>query len=191
MAFAGSDAHAAARGAWQPLSVEWAYFHGLKRDGGVPHAGATMVGMLESLRLDGQPKEAAWPYIAQLFTDIAAWVPPHADTIFRRDNTPQSATIETILACIDADHPVVFTTSISQGFFRPGSGGIIDAAEPLEPKRVHALIAVGYGHRHKNDRFVLARNSWGEAWGTEGYGWIATNYLRPRLLRAATMAGEL
>lgn len=189
MAFAASDAHAAARGAWQPLSVEWAYYHALQRDGGKPHAGATMDGMLGAIRLDGQPEEAAWPYIPAFFTDIAAWVPPKASPIFRRDSTPQTATVEAMLACLDADTPVLFTMSISKSFRRPGSGGVIDAVEPLEPNRIHALVAVGHGHRQKQ-KFILARNSWGDAWGAMGYAWIATPYIKARLLRVATMAAE-
>jgi len=72
MAFAASDAHAGVRAGWQPLSIEWAYYHALKRDGGAPHDGATMESMLAVLRFDGQPDEAVWPYIAELFTDIGA-----------------------------------------------------------------------------------------------------------------------
>ncbi len=53
MAFAASDAHAGVRPGWQPLSVEWVYYHAIKRDGGIPHDGATMEGMLAALRLDG------------------------------------------------------------------------------------------------------------------------------------------
>ena len=188
MAFAASDAHAAARGAWQPLSVEWAYYHALQRDGGVPHAGLTMGGMLDELRLDGQPEEAAWPYLAELFTDISAWVPPRASPVYRRNSTSRPATVEAMFESLDADHPVLFTMSISKSFRRPGTGGVIESTEPLEPNRVHALIAVGHGHRQE-DKFVLVRNSWGDAWGSGGYAWIAIPYLTPRLLRTATMAG--
>ena len=190
MAFAASDAHAGARSGWQQLSAEWAYYHALKRDGAAPHDGATMGGMLEALRLDGQPEETAWPYITKMFTDLKAWIPPKADPVFRRASTPRTATVEAIIDRLDADDPVLFTMSVSTSFFKPGPGGVIDATEPLEPKRVHALIAVRHGHRQQ-ETFVLVRNSWGEAWGIEGYGWLATSYLKPRLLRAATMAGEL
>jgi hypothetical protein len=62
MAFAASDAHAAARPGWAPLSVEWAYYHAVQRDGGLPHQGATMPAMLTSIREDGQSHEADWPY---------------------------------------------------------------------------------------------------------------------------------
>jgi hypothetical protein len=190
MAFAASDAHAGARAGWEPLSAEWDYYHALKRDGGKPHDGATMGGMLEALRSNGQPEEEEWPYIAELFTNMRVWVPPKANRVFRRKSTPRTATVEAIVERLNADDPVLFTMTISASFFKPDAGGVIAAAEPVEPKRVHALIAVGHGHSQRST-FVLVRNSWGEAWGVEGYGWIATSYLRPRLLCAATMAGEL
>jgi hypothetical protein len=117
MAFAASDAHAGVRAGWRALSVEWAYYCALKRDRGVPHDGATMGGMLAALRLDGQPDEEAWPYIAELFTDVTAWVPPKANPVFRRESTPLAATIETLITRIDADEPVLFTMSVSPAFF--------------------------------------------------------------------------
>jgi len=190
MAFAASDAHSGVRVGWRPLSVEWAYYHALKRDGGVPHHGTTMEGTLASLRLDGQPEEEAWPYIAELFTDATAWVPPKANPVFRRDSTTLAATIDTIITRIDTDEPVLFTMSISTAFFRPHSDGVIASTEPVQPKRVHALVAVGHGHRG-GDRFVLVRNSWGGAWGLNGHAWVETSYLKLRLLRAAIMTGDL
>lgn len=190
MAFAASDAHAGARSGWDPLSVEWAYYHALKREGGVPHRGVLMGTMLDTLRSDGQPAEKKWPYIDQLFTDLTGWQPPAADPIFKRDSTQLNAVVADIIDELDADRPVLFTMSVSRSFFTPDSDGVVAAVEPLEPKRVHALVAVGHGRR-RADRFILIRNSWGVSWGMAGHAWMDVNYLDPRLKRAAIMTGEL
>ena len=58
LAFAASDAHAALRSPWRPLSVEFAFYHAQRRAGRTPHVGATLPAMLEALREDGQPIEA-------------------------------------------------------------------------------------------------------------------------------------
>jgi hypothetical protein len=191
MAFAGSDAHAGARPGWEPLSVEWAYYHALQREGQQPHVGVHLSTMLETLRGDGQPIETAWPYIASFFTDFSTYAPPSCgDPIYRRDSAPNLATVDGIVGKIDQDKPVLFTMSISRSFFFAASDGVVSVNEPLEPKRVHALVAVGHGRR-SSDRFILVRNSWGEAWAMAGHAWLNAEYLKPRLLVAATMTGEL
>jgi len=73
LAFAASDAHAARRAGWEPLSTEWAYYHALKRDGGRPDEGATLGGMLATIKSDGQPIEAEWPYIKAPIADLTSW----------------------------------------------------------------------------------------------------------------------
>jgi papain like protease len=191
MAFAGGDAHAGARTGWEPLSVEWAYYHALQREGQQPHKGVHLSTMLETLRGDGQPIETAWPYIASLFTDFSTYAPPSCgDSIYRRDSAPNLATVEGIVGQIDQDKPVLFTMSISRSFFSAASDGVVSVIEPLEQKRVHAFVAVGHGRRN-SDRFILVRNSWGEAWAMAGHAWLNFEYLKPRLLVAATMTGEL
>jgi len=190
MAFAASDAHAGVRPGWAPLSVEWAYFHALQRDGARPHEGLSLSTMLATLREDGQPVEAVWPYTATLFTDNPGYAPPTTDApLYRRSSAPMPATVDDIIGSLDRDRPVLFTLSISRSFYSPAADGVISAHEPLEPARVHALIAVGHGLRGA-DHFVLIRNSWGNGWGLNGHGWLDATYLRPRLLVAATLAGE-
>lgn len=189
MAFAASDAHAGARLGWEPLSVEWVYYHALKRDGALPHVGVRLSTMLATLRDDGQPAEPVWPYIANLFTDLTAYAPPSTtEPCYRRDSEPTAATVEGIIGALNQDRPVLFTMSLSRGFFHVGSDGIVSSQEPLEPNRVHALVAVGHGMRGA-ERFVLVRNSWGEGWGLQGHAWLAIDYFKPRLLAAATMTG--
>lgn len=168
------------------MSTEWAYYHALRRDGTKPHVGTTMTSMLAVLENDGQPVEAAWPYIPHLFASSASWAPPSATPLFKRNHAVQSATVSTLVQCLNQDQPVLFTMSISKSFFRPDAHGVVSAAEPLAPKRVHALVAVGHGNREQNF-YILVRNSWGVHWGLNGYAWVDTSYLAPRLLRAATL----
>jgi hypothetical protein len=107
MAFAGSDAHAGVRPGWQELSVEWAYYHALQRDGAQPHQGVSLGTMLATLRGNGQPVETTWPYIADLFTDLAAYAPPPvADPVFRRDSALVRATVDHMISELEQDRLV-------------------------------------------------------------------------------------
>lgn len=194
LAFAASDAHAAARGLpFNPLSAEWAYYHAVRRDGGKPDGGATLGGMLDGIRLDGQPVEAAWPYTNGPNPDPAAWAPPPGVTaLFRRESATQSAcSVEDVVAPLGAGSPVLLVMTISDGFYLPGPDGIVAAAEPPDPERVHAVLAVGHGTLGGSAEAVLIRNSWGPEWGENGHAWLHEAYLAPRLLRSAVMTKEL
>src|SRR3979490_2506130 len=98
LAFAASAAHAAGRAGWAPLSAEWGYYYALKRDGGHRDNGATLGGMLEAIKLDGQPVEAEWPYIKAPIMDINSWKPPGtAAELFYRDHDPCGVTVQDVI----------------------------------------------------------------------------------------------
>jgi C1A family cysteine protease len=190
MAFAASDAHAAARSGWDELSAEWAYYYALKRDGGLPDDGVTLDAMLATIKSDGQPVEAEWPYIKAPITDLKSWKPrAPAKQLFFRDHRACSVTVHDVIDQLNANTPVLITMTLSDAFYRPDPDGIVERDEPTDPTRHHAVIAVGHGERRK-DRFLLIRNSWGEAWGLKGHAWIAVGYLTPRLTGAAMMTTE-
>ena len=191
MAFAASDAHAGLRAGWEPLSVEWAYYHAVRRDGANPDDGATLTSMLKVLEVDGQPHETGWPYIAKPILDAAAWKPPPGvSPLFRRDGNCITATFNEIVGQLDAGVPVLVTMRLSNAFYLPDKDGIVNSAEKPDPKRKHAVVAVGHGIR-ASERMILTRNSWGHDWGIAGYAWLTESYLSPRLLRAAILTKEL
>lgn len=191
MAFAASDAHAAARPGWIPLSVEWAYYHALQRDGGPPSGGVTMRSMLETLRFDGQPVEEAWPYIAAEITDTAKWMPPtFTSELLHRDSDSLDATLVAIRAKLDAGTPVLMIMSVSSSFdYGWDDDFVVTGAELPDPKRRHAVVAVGHGTR-EGKPLLLIRNSWGEGWADAGYAWIDFEYLKLRLLQASVLTKE-
>ena len=192
LAFAASDAHAAARALpWQDLSTEWAYYHAIQRGGTHPDDGTTLEAMLDAIKLDGQPPEGVWPYIQTHVTDLSKWKPPApCPTIFFRDNGGCGATPAEIISQLDAGNPVLTIMTTSNAFYRPDKDGVVDSLEPTVPDRLHAVISAGYGEANAR-QFILVRNSWGEGWGLQGYAWLSTNYLIPRLVGAAIMTTEL
>jgi len=61
LAFAASDAHAALRVGWAPLSCEYAFYQAQRRASRPASSGALLSSMLETLQKDGQPEEHGWP----------------------------------------------------------------------------------------------------------------------------------
>jgi Papain family cysteine protease len=191
MAFAASDAHAAIRPGWEPLSCEFAYFWSLKRDGGAPDEGVTLGGMLVSIKEDGQPTEEVWPYLATVPADISSWKPPSTcRPCYRRASALRHACFSEVLQLLDKKVPAIITMNLSDAFYRPDGEGLISSSEPPDPNRRHAVLAVGHGS-NGSERLVLIRNSWGAAWGIDGHAWLSERYLIPRLYGLAEMREDL
>jgi C1A family cysteine protease len=191
LAFAASDTHAALRLGWTPLSAEWAYYHAVKRDGGQPEDGSTLASMLAVIKSDGQPVEPEWPYIQSNSIDITTWLPPSKPAeLFFRDHSACRVELRYVLDQLDAGVPVLVTMTLSNAFYMPDANHVVDQNEAVDPKRRHAVVAVGYGER-AGAKLVLIRNSWGEGWGLNGYAWLAEDYLAPRLTDAAILTTEI
>src|SRR5215218_6782081 len=76
LAFAVSDAHASLRDGWTPLSCEFAFFHAQRRSSRHLTTGATLSGMITTVKEDGQPIESDWSYSPHLPNDLTSWRPP-------------------------------------------------------------------------------------------------------------------
>ena len=186
-AFACSDLHAARRPPFSPLSCEYAFHMGVRRQRTVPAGGVYLHHMLDVLEQDGQPAEVAWPYLDVLPTDLSRWTPP-ADVgrLFHARGGRGTADVAAVRAALDGGQPAVLITSVSDAFYFVGPDGVVDSDEPVDDARVHALVAVGHG-TSGSDSFTLVRNSWGEGWGMAGHAWMSDRYLNPRLMETATV----
>jgi Papain family cysteine protease len=189
LAFAASDAHAALRVGWEPLSCEFAFYHAQRRANRSPAQGTTLPAILDALRHDGQPHESGWPYLASLPADLSAWRPPPGlGQLFNRAGRSGRGTVEEIVAGLDGGRPVIVLMQISMSFFIAGPDGIVDPAadERPDPAQRHAVVAVGHG-LWNGERVILVRNSWGEAWGQSGHAWLTEAFLTPRVFGLAVL----
>ena len=193
MAFAASDAHAALRIGWAPLSCEYAFYQAQQRAGRLPSKGAQLSSMLEALRLDGQPEECGWPYLTATPVDTAFWAPPaEVGPLFGRNGEKFSPSLDQVIRGLDQGLPVIVLLMLSRAFYGPTAQAVVDpaAGEAPETERRHAVVAVGYG-TVDGQRAILIRNSWGLKWGDAGYGWLTERFLGPRIFAVATLMEEV
>lgn len=179
LAFAISDAHAAVRGAWSPLSSEYLFFHAKRREATPPTTGASVSSMRKAAHEDGQPLESECPYLATLPHD---WKPPTSVSgIYRRASELVGTGFDEAWGIASQGEPAVIVMKLSDAFYLPTPEGVVDSAEPPDPNRRHAVIAAAAGER-AGSRFILVRNSWGMGWGVGGHAWISETYLSSRII---------
>ena len=191
MAFAVSDAHAAARGPYHPLSAEHLYYHAVGRTpSGHPALGVGFPAILLALSADGQCVETGWPYLPILPGDVSTWVPPTTATPNHRClGAVAPGAVDEIVAILKTGCPVVVALLLGTQFYMPAAG-VVDSHPGETDTDYHAVLAVGYG-QEKAKHFILVRNSWGDAWGIAGCAWLAAEYLRARLYAFARMEKTL
>ncbi len=191
LAFAVSDLHASLRGAWSPLSPEYAYFHAQRRAGRLATQGSTLDSMLSALQDDGQPFEHDWPYQIRLTGVAALPQPPDITPLFRRTSALAKPAIDTIVDELQAGRPSLVLMQLSSSFYWLGAGGLVDVigGEKPDPSQRHAVVAVGHG-KCGAERAVLVRNSWGSAWGMNGHGWLTEAFLQPRVFALAFLEDD-
>lgn len=145
--------------------------------GGDPNLEATTVQYaLQGLQQHRHADEAAWPYGLPAFPaerpKEARDVQNQADLVAWR--RMRSLALDAIADEIAHARAVVLTLGVVVGAW-PKSG-LVDAPAGRKTPGAHAVLAVGTTTLASDIRTVI-KNSWGVAWGVDGYGLVSPRYL--------------
>jgi hypothetical protein len=188
LAFATSDAHAAVNGPFEPLSVEYLFYHAVQRmPGKNPHQGINFGAADEALSNEGQPIESLWPYLPSLPADISNWIPPAGCAVLKRSLSQSVQPFDGVRVLLEDGRPVIVVLELSAGFFRPDANGIVHDNDKTSRKGRHAVIAVGHGTLYGGPT-LLVRNSWGRKWGLDGHAYLHKSYVDSRAVAISTVS---
>jgi C1A family cysteine protease len=146
--------------------------------------GATLRDTAKEMAKFGVPPETDWPYNEDKY-DVE---PPAkagvnakkfvSTNYYLCDGSTPAATINNIKTAVAlVGLPVMFGTTVYEQIMDVGQNGMI--AQPGgKVAGGHAMDIMGYD----NDRQAfLIKNSWGEGWGMNGYGWLPYSYFTKEL----------
>ncbi len=160
-------------------------------------SGAYLRKTMGALVLFGVPPEEHWPYTDRMPDfdrepdSFCYSFAENYKTIkyFRHDSPNLSAqvTLARVKRALSANVPSMFGFTVYSSIDQASASGKI----PFPCKNEssvggHAVVAVGYDDKMvvvntdcglKSKGALLIRNSWGKAWGDEGYGWLPYDYV--------------
>lgn len=168
-----------------PLSRLFIYYGEREMEGTVGQdSGAMIRDGIHFVHRDGAPPETDWPY------DISRFAERPPDVAYADAATNLVASyhrvghthLDTLRACLAEGWPVVFGFTVYDSFESAAVAGTGVVPYPAGGESVlggHCMVIVGYDDNDDDGRFV-ARNSWGTAWGQDGYCTMPYRYLTSR-----------
>jgi hypothetical protein len=183
LSHAASAAHERARGVMDALSPEYLHFFA---SGGRAMAGCSIDAVGKALVDKGQPIESDCPYLTA--APPSGWRPPTGLPVFRRASESKAGDADEIEEAIRALRLPVLGISLPDSFLRPASPWVISSIGRI--RGLHAVVGAGIG-RHRGQRVILIRNSWGGTWADGGYAWLDEEFIRQHLKGLLVLTHEV
>jgi C1A family cysteine protease len=143
----------------------------------------------DTLRDDGQCLEALYPYaeLREAPTMPSSAAAADAKTRLVAAHTIKVAPgIDDVRTAVASGVAAVLGIEYYESSRVVGARGVIPIPSSAEPGLGgHAVLVAGYDD---DRRQLLVRNSWGEAWGESGYGWLPYDYPALDLIQLWTFA---
>jgi hypothetical protein len=171
------------KAAWSPLAL-WSL--GREHEGTFPaNVGIAMQDAADIMDLQGSFPEVILPYPEGIqrrdpkfgFTLGRAASAAQYRSYGRRTASPVVAlpSADRIVPTLDAGLPVVIAIFEPRQFDYPAPGGFVDTDGPNVPtENAHCVVVVGYDDASER---LIVRNSWGRAWGDQGYCYMSYDFI--------------
>ena len=160
------------------LSRLFVYYNARSIDNSINQdTGAYLRDVIQAVRDHGICSELIWPYVVENFA-VRPSPESYKDAESRSlRNYRKLDTIEDTVDALSQLRPLIFGMEIYDSFMS------VNALNPVVPmpelnevgRGGHAMCMVGYD---LDRQWFLAKNSFGTAWGDQGYCWIPFDYLR-------------
>ncbi|WP_315073789.1 C1 family peptidase [uncultured Clostridium sp.] len=135
-------------------------------------SGASLRDGMKVLKNEGVCLEVSWPYDIKTFENSPTEKELKEAKNYTISGYQRIKSIDEIKHALLIDHLVVFGMTVYESFETVGTDGIVPVPKDGEKELGgHALCIVGYDDNFNNGSFIV-RNSWGDAWGDEGYCYI-------------------
>jgi C1A family cysteine protease len=147
--------------------------------------GARIRNGMKTVNKTGVCPETDWPYVVSKFakkppTDCYTEASEHKVVAYKR----LTSELSQLKACLAEGYPFVFGFYVFDSFHSAEvskTGMVPLPAKGEKAHGGHAVLCVGYDDDKQS---FLVRNSWGTAWGLEGYCWMPYSYLTSTYLAA-------
>lgn len=144
--------------------------------------GAYLRDVIKALKEYGVCAEVLWPYRIDQF-DVKPDANSYEDGKKRTiKNYYRLIDINDILDALNNNYPIIFGMLVYDSFdyLNRDRDYIVELPGKTEsPVGAHAMCLVGYD---RSRRLLLARNSFGEDWGDQGYCWIPFDYVKSEFI---------